>query len=83
MNDRVHELKIWPNYFGAILSGHKLFELRQDDRGFQCGDVLELKEWDPVTGEYSGSFTFRQVTFILHSHPGLGVGYVVMGLGPA
>jgi hypothetical protein len=38
----VHELKCWPEYFDAILSGEKTFEVRRDDRGFQRGDIIEL-----------------------------------------
>lgn len=29
-----HELKIYPKYFDAILSGEKTFEIRRNDRGF-------------------------------------------------
>ena len=42
-----HELKIWPQYFQAVLTGEKTFELRINDRGFQKGDLVILKEWDP------------------------------------
>ena len=46
-----HELKTWPEFFQPTLNGIKRFELRRDDRpdGFQVGDELLLKEWDPTT----------------------------------
>jgi len=42
-----HELKIWPQYYGRVADGSKTFEVRQNDRGFQAGDIVELREWDP------------------------------------
>jgi hypothetical protein len=42
-----HELKCWPEYFHAIRSGRKKFELRKDDRGFAIGDLLVLREFIP------------------------------------
>lgn len=42
----IHELKCWPSSFERISDGTKTFEVRRDDRGFQMGDVLRLREWD-------------------------------------
>jgi hypothetical protein len=42
-----HELKIWPQFFRAVLNGSKTFELRKNDREFQSGDEVVLREWDP------------------------------------
>jgi ribosomal protein L16/L10AE len=51
----VHDLKSWPIYFNAVISGIKTFETRLDDgRGFAAGDSLRLKEWDPVLEIYTG-----------------------------
>lgn len=41
-----HELKTWPSYFRPIWDGEKTFEIRYDDRGFQRGDLVNLREWD-------------------------------------
>jgi len=75
-----HELKCWPVYFMAILKGLKSFEVRENDRGFEVGDVLHLREWDPVTKEYTGAGMGVSVKYILRDCPGLMPGYVVMGL---
>lgn len=42
-----HELKIWPQYYCRVADGSKTFEVRDNDRGFQSGDTVVLKEWDP------------------------------------
>lgn len=42
-----HELKIWPQYYCRVADGSKTFEVRKNDRGFQPGDSVELREWDP------------------------------------
>ena len=50
-----HELKCWPNAFEAIRDGRKRFEWRRDDRGFEVGDVLVLKLYDPHAHGYSST----------------------------
>lgn len=42
-----HELKVIPPYFDALVSGAKTFEVRKNDRAFQRGDILKLREWHP------------------------------------
>lgn len=86
----VHELKCWPPYFWGVVGGGKTFELRRDDRGFQPGDELELREWVPEPehaggGCYTGTRARAPVTYVLRAGgvPGLLPGYVVLGLGQA
>lgn len=61
---REHDLKTWPEYFEAVLSGAKRYEFRHNDRDFQCGDMLRLREWDNVTGQYTGRSTVRGIGWI-------------------
>jgi hypothetical protein len=42
-----HELKTWPEFFDAVARCEKRFEVRKNDRGFQRGDTLVLRRWDP------------------------------------
>lgn len=83
-----HELKTWPEFFQAILSGQKTFELRRDDRGFKVGDELWLREWNPTTQEYSGRSTVCRITYMLDHRPnagcaaqfGLSPGFAILGI---
>jgi hypothetical protein len=45
---KTHELKIWPVYFDAIERGDKTFDVRKNDRDFQTGDTLVLREYEPT-----------------------------------
>lgn len=51
-----HELKIWPQYYCRVADGSKTFELRKNDRGFQPGDVVNLREYDPTEPHESLKF---------------------------
>lgn len=82
-----HELKTWPEPFQAIEEGFKSFELRLNDRGFEVGHWLHLREYQFATpgveAHYTGRNTIRRVTYVLESgFPGLRPGYVIMGLEP-
>lgn len=78
----IHKLKTWPQFFDAVASGVKGFELRKDDRGFQVGDVLLLQECDQL-GNYSGREVSRLVLYMLNaaSFSGIEKGYCILGLG--
>lgn len=57
------EMKIWPEHFTAVASGDKTVELRQeDDRQFDVGDVLVLREWISHNTLGLGIYTGRQVS---------------------
>lgn len=63
---KTHELKIYPKYFEAILDGKKTFEIRKDDRDFQVGDSIVLKEWDNI--KYSGREIQAIIKYMLMMH---------------
>lgn len=80
-NGQEHEIKCWPEYYEALLSGEKTFEVRKDDRGYAVGDVLLISEWSPTSGEYTGREGRWEVTYVLKGGAfGVEPGYVVMGL---
>lgn len=59
---RVHNVKSWPHQFGAIIEGRKTAELRKNDRGYQVGDRLLLREWDPFRNLYTGRSAKAEIT---------------------
>jgi hypothetical protein len=75
-----HELKVWPDYFDALETGAKTFEVRLNDRDFRNGDTLWLREWNQGVG-YTGRSIRRTVTNILRG-PAFGIEdkYVCMAL---
>ena len=74
-----HSLKILPEYFEAILIGDKTFEIRKNDRIYQVGDKLILKEWKD--NNYTGRILKKEITYILDDSSGYVLeGYVVMGI---
>lgn len=83
-----HELKCWPEFFVDLIVGDKSFELRKDDRNFQVGDTLLLREWNPETREYSGRKLTRRVIYKLAHREGGGCaadfglrpGYAILGI---
>lgn len=75
----IHELKTWPEYFEAVYNGLKTFEVRKDDRNFQVGDILILREWLPSRESYTGRKTYVKVTYTLRDTRFVKDGHVVMG----
>lgn len=78
---KIHNLKILPEYYAAVRNGTKRFEVRENDRQFELGDILRLMEWEEGAG-FSGAEILVPVTYILYgSHYGVRDGYCVMSIG--
>lgn len=76
-----HELKCWQPFFQEILDGIKPFELRRNDRDFQTGDILHLREYEHVSCTYTGRETKVRITCIVPGSAwGLREGYCAMGI---
>jgi len=76
----IHELKTWPEYYRAVISGEKTFEIRKNDRNYQVGDILDLQEYDPEKQLYTGASIWMEVLYILDKQPFVPEGYVCMGI---
>lgn len=75
-----HELKILPEYFEAVSSGLKDFEIRKNDRDYKVGDILVLKEWNK--GMFTGKEVTRKVKYIYCGKGTYGIFelYCILGL---
>ena len=58
------EKKIWPEYFEAVRTGKKKFELRLNDFVVQEGDIFLLKEWNPENRQHTGRSIEKRVTYV-------------------
>lgn len=75
-----HELKTWPSFFEAVWDGTKPWEYRRNDRDYQIGDILILKEWCPEKQQYSGR-TIKSVNgYMLQGKMGMPEGFAIMSL---
>ncbi len=73
-----HELKSCPELFKPIWDNEKTFEIRNNDRLFQTGDTLQLREWTNEKG-----YTGREKTVsVLHVLSGWGLkdGFVALSI---
>ena len=89
---REHILKTLPDYWAAVETREKTFEVRRDDRGFQKGDVLVLRRlkknpsgvWYEDRSQDSYHDLRRKVVYVLTGGQlGIEPGYVVMAIRPA
>jgi hypothetical protein len=76
------ELKCWPQYFDALRSGRKSFEVRKDDRLYVEGAILRIREWVPETSSFTGRELRLRVTYVVRGPTAWGFpsGWVVMGV---
>jgi len=75
-----HKLKTLPVYFNAVEKGIKKFEIRNNnDRDFQCGDIVILCEFDKnkLLGQYTGREISVQITYVTNYEQQQG--FVVFG----
>ena len=87
----LHELKIQPEYYDAVANGIKTFEIRKNDRNYNVGDTLLLKEFDKNDiynrkwanhSEYTGRELCVVITYIFNLKDFLSIDedYVVLGI---
>lgn len=65
MKQETHVLKSWTLFFSDIISGERTSDIRAtNDRRFMKGDLMELQEWNPITGKYTGRFAMVEITYV-------------------
>lgn len=78
----IHALKISPEYFDAVISGEKTFEVRKNDRPFLVGDLIALNEWDEETQQYTRNSCLVYIDYVLDSADYCKDGYVILSIKP-
>lgn len=77
---RWHNVKCWPEVFGEMLAGRKTAEFRLNDRDYQVGDGLLIREWCPDKRTYTHREIERQITHVLKDSFGVPKGYAMLSL---
>lgn len=79
----IHTLKIMESFADAIVTGDKTFEVRENDRGFQRGDIVHFVPLYNVDGCKMIHHPIRdieyEITYVLNGW-GIKEGYVVFGI---
>ena len=83
---KLHKLKLNACYYDDSASGIKTFEIRENDRNFKVGDILELREYAWINlekwGAYTGAAHWKIITYILNDKEYLHEGFVCLGVSP-
>lgn len=79
---KLWHLKCWPEYYTAIKSGEKTFEVREGtDRDYQVGDYLYL--WKVPKGEEMNpqvcARIMARITYVMNGGFGIPEGVYVLG----
>ena len=77
---KTHELRCWPESFQPVSDGSKTLELRRDDRGYAVGDMIYLREYDPLRPGYTGETITVQITHIVRGGEWLAPVYVALSI---
>lgn len=76
----IHQIKIRTSFAKAILDGDKTFEIRENERGYQKGDILHFVPVDNCGIKDWGIDEFDAVISYVLSGWGLKNGYVALGI---
>jgi hypothetical protein len=77
---KTHKVKILPVYYNRIIAFQKTFEIRKNDRDYQIGDELILREFDQFSQEYTGRECHTRIIYVEFFPKGLQKNYVVLGI---
>lgn len=80
-----HVVKSWPGFYEKHINGELPVMIRKDDRDYQPGDTVELKEYEPAVGgvgQYTGRTKKFHVNRTFRRIPGLEADYVLIAMRP-
>lgn len=81
---KIHNLKIDKELIDLKIRGVKNWEIRLDDRYYEVGDILFLREYNNTTQKYETVCVYERITGILPKKAcyGLKPGYVILVTQP-
>ncbi len=82
MAGKVHDLKLVQPFFDDVRAGRKTFEVRRNDRRFELGDVLVLREYVAAERKYTGRTVSRRVVYVADLTRVGAEGLVGLGIEP-
>jgi len=74
-----HNIKCITPFFEDVLSGHKTFEIRKDDRNYKTGDHVRLEHYFPLSRLYNGEHIEIIITYLIRGTVCLKEGYCAFG----
>lgn len=77
---KIHYVKCESTFFEDVVNNYKLFEVGKNDRDYQPGDDMILKEWDKDLQEYTGREDRVTIIYLLEDYPGIEPGYCILGI---
>jgi len=65
---KIHELKCRTQHYNPLISGDKTFETRQNDRDFQVGDCIHMREYEKfiTVNDQHMDYTGRSLMLKIH-----------------
>lgn len=75
----IHKLKTVNPFFNDVALGIKTFEVRKNDRNFQVGDILWLKEYIPESESFTGKGVMVTISYVLDDENYCKKGFVILG----
>lgn len=77
----IHRIKLLETFADAVLDGRKNFEVRENDRGYQRGDLVEFLVINKLGNRVNHPLNSKlfEITYVL-SGWGIKDGYVVFGI---
>lgn len=72
--------KVRKRIFSDVVGGYKSFEIRKNDRGYQVGDDIVLREYDKELAELTGREIRVSIIYFLADYPGIEPGYCILGI---
>lgn len=74
---KIHHIKTIQPYFDEVKSGRKKFEYRLNDRDYNVGDTVFLKEYIPEYESFSGREIHVLITYVLKDYGNIPNGYCI------